>query len=368
MGLDYYKYRPKEKLELVEILDLIEEKARDAIKNEYSEYYLDFSVNNTNLFLNAMKTFQLNENLYHFSSDGFCCDTLDYETLFGNTKLYDRVIICTRGNYSENELGYLLSIDVENLNLIFDIGLPYADLKQSKIELSKLLRFLNSEGIYLGLSDYDQIEDQVDQLIDLNSRTKVSNTWQLNIGNYSLKHSNAYAINSKFEKKDDETYRLQGIRIGFPDHYFKHKNISEEKKIGKYCSKLLKTLTKYFDKENTRIQFTSKEKMLIDHYNQVKVKAAEFTLSTIVDLSNLTHKVNADQISQLFETGINEYSLTSIRINSKHKFTCKLSLQKEDDNDFVFLIYSDYKMDEENNQREDIERELNLELEYIGAE
>jgi len=337
----------------------------NSIKSDYSEYFIEFSLVNTEKYPLILEAFQMNGNRFHFFSPEFSCQTLDYLSTIEKVNLYTNCFIRSSGNYEDDAIGYSLQIDNENLELVLDIGLPYSNLELSKKLLSELIRHLNSEGIHLGFSDYNNIEEYIDQLINLNSTVKPSFTWQLNLSNYSYSHSNGYASNSNYSDKDNKTYRMRGINIGFPKHYFKHKNIEEHNKINNYSSRLIAALSKYFS-DTCRIQFTSKNlKLLTSCKSTVN---DNFKLSSMIDLRETVAKVKETDLRELFETGYNNYTLNWVRLNEEHDFQCKLSIVKEDDNDTELLIYSRYKIDMEEENQKKIEDVLNIELDYYGAE
>jgi len=365
MGLDYHIYKPNESLKLSNIIDLVQSSYNNSIKKEYTEFFMEFSLLNTNKYVSLVEKFNLKTNTFHLSSSEYTCNILNYLSIIQNSDLYNQIYIFSKGYYADNKLGYSLQIDNENLDLIFNIGLPYADLNQSKESLIQLIKNLNSEGIYLGFSDYDNIEEYVGQLINQNSSIKPSFTWQLNISDFYFKHGNGYAINSNFENKEDRSYRLTGIRIGFPKYYFKHKNIGEDKRINNYSVKLLQALNEFFVEE-TRIQFTSTNYSLIDKVDDTKEN--EFKLTSRINLQETSKRITEQQINQLFECGYNEYTLSNIKLNEDHNFTCKLSILKEKEEDIEFVVYADYAIEEEESYRSEIEKSLNLELKYCGAE
>jgi len=361
MGLDYHIYKPREKLELSKAIDLIESLYLNSIKTKYSEYFLEFSLSN----IEKYHSLRLNQNSFHFYSSEFSCKTEDYISTLENINLYSNCYIRSKRYSEDSELGFSLQIDNENLELILDIELPYADLNESKKLLSELIRFLNAEGIYLGLSDYDKIEEYVNQLINLNSSVKPSFTWQLNISNYSFSHSNGYAINSKYNPNDNKSYRMTGIRIGFPKHYFKHKNIDERNKINNYSARLILALSKYY-KRSSRIQFTSKNLELLKSCKSSNKDG--FRLSSKIDLTEYVIEIKESLLHELFEAGYNEYTLSEIKLNKEQEFNCKISLIKEESEDIKLFVYSNYAIDKEEVRRKQIEKVLNIELEYFGAE
>lgn len=361
MGLDFHRYKPREKLELGNAIDLIESLYLSSIKTKYSEYFLEFSLNN----IEKYHSLNLSQNSFHFYSSEFSCQTEDYISTIENFNLYSHCYIRSKRYSEDNELGYSLQIDNQNLELILDIELPHADLNESKKLLSELIRFLNSEGIYLGLSEYDNIDEYISQLINLNSSVTPSFTWQLNISNYSFSHSNGYAINSKYNPNDNKYYRMTGIRIGFPKHYFKYKNIDERNKINIYSARLLLALSKYF-KRPSRIQFTSKNLELLKSCKSSKKDG--FKLSSKIDLTENVIKIKENLLYALFETGYNEYTLSEIQLNAEQEFNCKISLLKEETEDIKLFVYSNYRIDKEEIRKKQIEKVLNIELEYVGAE
>lgn len=365
MGLDYHIYKPKESLKLSNAIDLIQSSYANSIKTKYSEFFIEFSLLNTEKYVPIVEKFNLIENTFHLSNSDFNCNSLNYISIIGNSGLYNRLHITSEGYYGDNRFGYSLQIDNEKLDLIFNIGLPYRDLHHSKKLLSDLIRHLHSEGIYLGLSDYDNTEKYVEQLINQNSSNKPSYTWQLNISDFYYRHGNGYAPNSNFENKEDKTYRLTGIRVGFPEYYFKHKNISEDKKINNYTVSLLKALTKYFE-EKTRMQFTSANYSLINRLQDESEN--RFKLSSTINLMEMSESITEQQLNNLFEIGYNQYTLSNIKLHEDHNFNCKLSIVKEKEDEIEFLLYTDYTINKEENYRTKIENSLKLALEYVGAE
>lgn len=361
MGLDYHIYKPREKIELSNAINLIESLYLNSIKTKHSEYFLEFSLRN----IEKYHSLKLNQNSFHFYSSKFSCNTEDYISTIKNNILYSHCYIRSKRYSEDNEFGYSIQIDNENLELILDIELPYADLSESKKLLSELIRFLNSEGIYFGLSDYDSIEEYVNQLINLNSSVKPSFTWQLNISNYSFSSTNGFAINSKYDSNDNKTYRITGIRIGFPKHYFKNKNIEERNKINNYSARLISALSKY-NNRTSRIQFTSKNLELLNSCKSSKKDG--FKLSSKIDLTENFIELKESLLHKLFEAGYNEYTLSEIKLNEEHEFNCKISLLKEEAEDIKLLVYLDYLIDKEEIRRKQIEKVLNIELEYFGAE
>lgn len=365
MGLDYHIFKPKEALSLSNALGLIQSISKSAVRNEFSEHFIDFSLNIFEKFPDILKAFQLKGNKFHLTSPEYSCAILDYIPIVENDNLYNHIYINSSGHYEENKLGFFIQIDNENLDLKFDIGLPFADLKLSKQLLCNLIRHLLSEGIYLGMNNYDDIEKYIDQLINLNSDAKPSFTWQLNISDFSLKHNNSYMKNTNYGSNEKSSYRMGGIRVGFPAHYFKHKNLKERDKLNFYSSRLLVALSKYFD-DSCKINFASSNLDLLKSLSLSNKN--NFKLSAKIDLKSLDKSVSPSEIRSLFETGNNEYSLSSIKLNIEHEFFCTVSIKQEDDDPIQLRIYSDYKIDKEEEYKRQIEEELNLKLAYIGAE
>jgi len=228
------------------------------------------------------------------------------------------------------------------------------------------LYFLNSEGIHLGFGDYDNIDSYLNTLVDLNSSTKPSFTWQLNIDNFSFKHGNMYGHNSKFGDSKDNSYRMASLKIEFPDYYFVHKNLKERDKIDKYSTRLIKALSKYFHGDKTSINFASSNIEIIDKIQNIE--SNNFRLSSKLDLSKLKKRVTINDINHLFIIGNNEYTLSYVQLSKDNKFEMKYSIEKEDDNELKLLIYVRYDYEDEEIRKVLVEEELGFELEYLGVD
>lgn len=363
MGLDYNIYQSKKKLTIEKALKLIDENYHNAVKTKWSEYYVDFNLKNIQTFKKIKENWAIENDTFHLSDKGLLLNPRDIIHLIETNPLFESCWLSSQGLGRGEALGYRLTIEIKKQALEFEISLPYKDLEKSKSVLFDLLLHLKKEGIHLGFHDYEleiaHVKPLFDQLVDLNSSTKPSFTWQLNINGYSFFHGNGYAVNSQFNEASQETYRMRGIKIGFPDFYFKHRPLNT------YSVSLLQALSSYFKDDKIRLSFTSTNPDIIDEVGMIQ--KGRFHLSSKIDLSKSPLKPNKDLIESLFEIEDNELFARYIRLDKTHDFYVHLGLEGKKIDDLNLKIYIEYDLDQEEDYQEKVEKKLGLELEYIGA-
>lgn len=362
MGYDYHIYRPKNKLSLVKELELIEKSYSSSIKNQYSEYCIEFNLKEIHKFHQIKEKWSIKNNNFYLANRDFVYNVDDLVHIIKKKNIFQWCFISSPSYGDEANLGFQLRIDTDENDLVFLIGLPYKDLEKSKTDLYNLFIQLTKYGIYLGVNDYDDSRKNLDQFIDLNSSTKPSETWQLNLSHHSFSHGNGYAINSKYQDENLSTYRLTEVKVGFSKYHFKHNDINE------YSVKVLKALSLCFDDLKINPQFRSSNSNLINEIEQLK--KGKFNLYSEIILEENSPIINATDIDDLFEIMDNRLMVGPFKLDESHNFFVKLHIEKEGEADSEFKIFITCTHDDELEKhfKSEVEKKLNIELEYIGAE
>jgi len=359
MGLTYHIYRPKKALTLEQQIALIHESFQECIKTSDSFYQANFYLKTLENLKIIHEQWPLEDGLYSLSETNYVLRSEEIIKLIADKTLYNYCNIYTENCYVDNGFGYRLAIDNENHTLNITIGIPHKDLEESKRKLTELILYLYEEkGIYLGLSGYDNIKHLIGQLIDINSSTGISHTWQLNASGYSYAHGNTYVPNSGIAPFAPKNYRMGNVNIGLPQNRFQGQERIE------FIGNLLKALDSYFS-DPVNIQMGCHDLKLVDIASTFKT--GQFELSSKIDLSKSAKPLQPKDLALMFETeglGDNEICADELHLSdTDYGFNLRLQHSKESGYQFRVSIY--YRTNEAYVKQ--VGDHLGIELEYESS-
>jgi hypothetical protein len=342
MGTTHRVYKLKRKgIPLEETLQIMKDINSTLCIGDKKRFQYQLELNNPNQLKEVSNSFKiLSQNLLiKFKLK----DSNELNKVFSSPKLYDKAWFFNHQNTNPEKAYTSYWIDLNSKNQIFSlsIGLPYtAGIEYSKIELSKVLKFLVNKNLIFIVSG--EIDDLSKMLLDLNS-TNFNGSWSYQDrfkisarGNVTPKGSNQKRpadVRITFTDKDYKKYRgFENMAVVFHKALNEYFSDPEYYVQGSIVSKFDSEILRYIDDINF-------DELKIPISTDVNSKT-DFSISDIDFSTNGEKNITIEEFDWLESTPNHGDNGLNLWINSIDDYEFEIEVSKQIDEEYYTRIES----------------------------